>query len=313
LPKIARRLKLFREFKHDSVVPIVHIGASGDRQYLAWPFVAVGDTLIERVERQGSLPLEQSQRLALQAAAGLPTCHEHGLFHGLLKPSNIVITPEGKVRMLGFGIGLMLSLGRDESLIDTLNTHEQLADGIDCGAPESLLDQTNRTPASDQYSLGCVLYFCLTGQFPFSKGSYVQNVMAHQDQEPTPVRELNPAVPGWLEAVVKRLMRKQPDERYPSMRDAVEALKGKRSAAATQVVCRLEKPTPNGPAKHRKPAARPTPTRPLTPTTTINPTANPPKPTEEGRRQGSIPWSGPGSLGSSAWVASLPGGFSPER
>jgi serine/threonine-protein kinase len=182
----------------------------------------------------------------------------------------------------------MLSLGRDESVIDTLNTHEELANGIDCGAPESLLDQTHRTPASDQYNLGCVLYFCLTGQFPFPEGSDVQKVMAHQEKEPTPLRELNPAVPGWLEAVVKRLMRKQPDDRYPSMREAVEALRGKRPATATQVR-RPVKTTPNRTAENARPAPRPTPARRLTPPTAAAPALKPPKAPEDGRRKGVPP------------------------
>src|SRR5262249_58628712 len=111
---------------------------------------------------------------ALQVADGLRACHRHGLFHGLLKPSEVRLFPDGTVAVLDFGIGFLLTASRGESVIDTMTNANQLASAIDFGSPESLLDPTDRTPLGDHYSLGCVLYFCLAGRYPFPDGSSVE-------------------------------------------------------------------------------------------------------------------------------------------
>jgi serine/threonine protein kinase len=100
-----------------------------------------------------------------------------------------------------------------------------VASGLDCASPESIMDPTNLTPAGDQYSLGCVLYFCLTGQFPFPDGSSAEKMMAHQLKEPKPVTELSPEVPAELVEVVQRLMQKAPQNRFANAAEVVEALR----------------------------------------------------------------------------------------
>src|SRR5581483_10688819 len=139
---------------------------------------------------------------------GLALAHQQGLFHGLLKPSNVMIGSDGQVRILDFGIGSLLTENEGESLVDTMSTANTLTSGLDCASPESIMEPTNRTPAGDQYSLGCVLYFCLTGRAPFPEGSAVEKMMAHQTKEPVPVKEFAPDCPDGLAAVVAKLMAK---------------------------------------------------------------------------------------------------------
>ena len=86
------------------------------------------------------------------------------------------------------------------------------------------MDPSNLTPAGDQYSLGCILYYILTGQLPFPEGSLAEKMMAQQAKEPTPIRELNPEVPADLVAIVERLMKKSPDERYANSKELVQVL-----------------------------------------------------------------------------------------
>src|SRR5262249_36780762 len=152
-------------------------------------------------------------------------CHQQTLFHGLLKPSNIMVGTTQQVHILDFGIGCLLAETEGESLVDTMSTANSVTSGLDCASPESIMDPTNLTPAGDQYSLGCVLYFCLTGRYPFPDGSAAEKMMAHQFKQPAPLRELSPEVPAELAAVVERLMQKKPEDRYPSVADVVEALK----------------------------------------------------------------------------------------
>jgi serine/threonine protein kinase len=226
IPKVSRQLKGFVEFRHPAVIPIVHVGTAGDRHYLVWPYVGEGETLEALVERKGKLSPEVAVGYALQAADGLHACHEKGMFHGLLKPSDFLIKDDGSLCVLDFGIGFLLISERAESLLDTMTASNQQAKSTECGSPESLLNPSDRTPLGDQYSLGCILYYCLTGGYPFSYGNAVQKMMAHQTEEPEPIQQANPDVSDGLEAVIARLMAKAPDDRFPSMVEAMRALRG---------------------------------------------------------------------------------------
>src|SRR5260370_8887256 len=99
-----------------------------------------------------------------------------------------------------------------------------MTSGVDCSSPESIMEPTNRTPAGDQYSLGCVLYYCLTGHYPFPEGSAVEKMMAHQFKQPTPVTELAPDTPAELAEIIEKLMQKKPNERFAGADETVEPL-----------------------------------------------------------------------------------------
>ncbi|MBX9583859.1 MAG: serine/threonine protein kinase, partial [Gemmataceae bacterium] len=222
--RLARRqVRSFAGFTHPAVVPFVDVGTAGGLHYLVWP-LADGRTLEALVREQGRLPHQQAALYALQVAQGLTIAHQNELFHGLVKPSNVLVGPDNQARVLDFGIGSLLVVNDGESLVDTMSTANTLTSGLDCASPESIMEPTNRTPAGDQYSLGCVLYFALTGRVPFPDGSAVEKMMAHQTKQPVPVRELAPDVPDGLAAVVARLMAKNPDARYGGCDEAVEAL-----------------------------------------------------------------------------------------
>src|SRR5204863_1530049 len=139
----------------------------------------------------------------VQVLEGLEICHAQGLFHGLLKPSNLMIGSDARVRILDLGIGCLLAETEGESLVDTMSTANSVASGLDCASPESIMDPTNLTPAGDQYSLGCILYYMLSGSYPFPDGSAAEKMMAHQFKQPVPLSELNPDVPEGLAAVVE--------------------------------------------------------------------------------------------------------------
>jgi serine/threonine protein kinase len=223
--RIARRkVRAFEQCRHPSVVPFVDVGTAGGMHYLAWPFVE-GEAFEKVVQQHGKLPAGLAAWYALQVAEGLEVCHHQGLFHGLLKPSNLMVGPDQEVFILDFGIGTLLAETEGESLVDTMSTANSVTSGLDCASPESIMDPTNLTPAGDQYSLGCVLYYALTGQYPFPDGSAAEKMMAHQFKEPTPITELNPDVPAELVAVVQRLMQKTPENRFGSAAEVVESLK----------------------------------------------------------------------------------------
>jgi serine/threonine protein kinase len=128
-----------------------------------------------------------------------------------------------KIRILDYGVGALLAQGDAESLVDTRSTANVLAAGLDCVCPECILDPGNRSAASDQYSLGCVMYYCLAGRLPF-EGTAAEKLQAHQTKQPEPIRSINPEVSESLAGVLDRLMQKEPTARYVDTKDLIAAL-----------------------------------------------------------------------------------------
>src|SRR5262245_54000048 len=150
-----------------------------------------------------------------------------------------MLGPDGTLRILDFGIGCLLSETEGESLVDTMSTANSVNSGLDCASPESIMDPTNLTPIGDQYSLGCVMYFCLSGRYPFPDGTAVEKMMCHQHKQPTPLKQLAPTVADEWIAVVERLMKKGPQERYASCTELIEALKPFAAVAAAAAPRRM--------------------------------------------------------------------------
>jgi serine/threonine-protein kinase len=266
-PRVVQTLHRFASFRHPAVVPIAHVGTVTDRTFLVWPEPQGERTLEELVQEKGKLPPEQVVHYAIQAAQTLHACHEKGLFHGLLKASDFRVGKRHKLSIHDLGMGFLLTLSREEAAMDTMTSLGQMASGLDWASPESLMDQRDRTPLSDQYSLGCVLYYALTGQVPFPVTSKVRKMLAHQTEEPTPLRELAPEVPARLAAVVEQLMKKAPAERFDDMAEAEAALQAL-----------LVKPAAKGTAAPAKPAARPARPKPAQPES------------DEGNERGPVGW-----------------------
>jgi serine/threonine protein kinase len=268
--RIARRkVRSFEQCKHPSVVPFVDVGTAGGMHYLAWPFVE-GVTLDKFVEQEGKLPADLVAAIALQIAEGLEVCHQQALFHGLLKPSNIMIGPDRSVYILDFGIGCLLAETEGESLVDTMSTANSVTSGLDCSSPESIMDPTNLTPTGDQYSLGCVLYFMLAGRYPFPDGSAAEKMMAHQFKQPESISNIAPETPTSLVDLVLKLMQKKPEDRYASVGDVVESLRPyakKQSGVQQRLKAKVSnsRPTPAAEAKTPAPPA-PKTVAPSTPT-----------------------------------------------
>ena len=223
--RIARRkVRAFEQCQHPSVVPFVDVGTSGGMHYLAWPMVE-GTTLDKIVEKDGRMSPDKAAQYLLQTAEGLELCHQQTLFHGLIKPSNLMLGSDGQIKILDFGIGCLLAETEGESLVDTMSTANSVNSGLDCSSPESIMDPQNLNALGDQYSLGCVLYYLLTGRYPFPDGTAVEKMMAHQHKQPPPIKDLAPDSPDDLVVIAERLMQKAPAARYPSCQELIEALR----------------------------------------------------------------------------------------
>ncbi len=210
--------------KHDCIVPFLDVGTAQGLHYLVWPFVE-GRSLESIILEYGPMPSGEAARIGFEIAEVLKLCHARGVVHGFIKPSNVLIGTDGRARLLDFGIGALLAENADaDSLVDTVSRAEVIANMLECCAPESVVDSSLWTPAGDQYSLGCTLYFALTGRYPFPGGTFVDKIVNHQRNQPTPLRSLNPDIPVRLADVVDQLMKKAPGDRYRKIDDLIRAL-----------------------------------------------------------------------------------------
>jgi len=223
--RLARQqVKAFEQLPLDAgIVPLVDIGTAHGLHYLVWSFVE-GRTLENIIPECGPLHPGEVARLGMEVAEALRLCHPRGLIHGLIKPSNVIVTPEGRVRLLDFGIGALLAENSDDALVDTVSRTEALGRMLECCSPESVVDSSQWTPASDQYSLGCTLYFAAAGRYPFPAGTFVEKIFAHQNFRPVPIRTLNPDIPPGLADVIDRLMQKSPSDRYRKLDELIREL-----------------------------------------------------------------------------------------
>jgi serine/threonine protein kinase len=243
--------KLIRQFaeipSHDGVVPLADLDTANGSHYLAWP-AEDGEPLDRRLERGGPLPVGDAVRLAVAVAEALSFAQRHGIAHGCLSPSTILLLPDGRVRVLEWGVGTLLTenLADEESFLDTISSATAASQNLDYIPPETIAEPTVRTFAGDQYAFGCTLFAALTGQPPFPEGNFVDKMIAHQSREPERARSRNPRVPESVSAVVAKLLAKSPDERYS---DWIEPL-----AILRAVSLELTSP-PTGPAAAPAPAA----------------------------------------------------------
>jgi len=173
------------------------------------------------VARDGPLPVNQAVEIIRQAALGLLHAWETGLVHRDMKPHNLMLTPQGVVKILDFGLarlgGTRERASEAAGELAVLGTPDYLA-------PEQAENAERADIRSDLYSLGCTLYFLLTGQAPFAGGTTFAKALAHRERQPQPLVQFRRDVPAGLEKVLERLLAKAPEDRYQTPREVAEAL-----------------------------------------------------------------------------------------
>jgi serine/threonine protein kinase len=177
------------------------------------------------VKARGPLPLAHACSFIAQAALGLQHAHERGMVHRDIKPGNLILTRQGKrgiVKILDFGLAKATS----ENPIDAGLTREgQMLGTPDYVAPEQTLDAQKADIRADIYSLGCTLYYLLSGGPPFHATSLYEILQAHHSMEARPLNLVRPEVPWELAAVVGRMMAKEREQRYQTPAEVAGALK----------------------------------------------------------------------------------------
>lgn len=199
---------------HPNIVSVYDVGDDGDLHYIVMELVE-GITLKKFIEKKGKLEIKEAIGIAIQISQGLEAAHDNHIVHRDIKPQNIIISREGKVKVADFGIAKAA----------TTNTVTQNAVGsVHYLSPEQARGGYS-DEKSDIYSLGVTMYEMLCGKVPFAGDNTVSVALSHIQYEPVPVKEVNPAVPYSVDMIVQKCMQKRPENRYLSASELIVDLK----------------------------------------------------------------------------------------
>ena len=200
------------------LVAVYDFGQHEDQFFLVMELVE-GRTVSDELTERGALPKDRATNIVEQAAAGLAAAHRQDVVHRDVKPSNLLLTPDGTVKVADFGIAHLAGDGST-----TLTAPGQIIGSTNYLAPERA--QGRRAgKASDVYSLGCVLYQLVTGQPPFTAEHPTAILYQHVDTPPTPPSATRPELSGSFETVLLRMLAKDPDDRPTAAEIAAGALR----------------------------------------------------------------------------------------
>jgi serine/threonine protein kinase/Tol biopolymer transport system component len=239
----ASRLKRFEKearaasaLNHPNIVTIYEIGTSGTISYIAMERVE-GKTLRELLFA-GALPVKRLVGIAAQIADGLARAHEAGIVHRDLKPENVMVTKDGLVKILDFGLAKQTApaaSGEGSHMPTETGTSPGVVLGtVGYMSPEQAAGQPVDF-RSDQFSFGSILYELATGKRAFQKSTAVDTLSAILHDEPKPVGEINPQAPAPLRWVVERCLAKEPERRYAATRDLARDLETLRDRSSEAV------------------------------------------------------------------------------
>ncbi len=234
-PEYARDAEVLRRFfdearsvnliKHQHILEVFDLGQTKDGTAYLIAELLEGEDLQHRLKRQGRLSVKELQEIFLQVCGALSAAHEAGIVHRDLKPDNLFLCRrEGRddfVKIVDIGIAKLSQPGGGAG---------QTRTGMVMGTPHYMSpEQANGSrpveARSDLYSLGVILYCCLSGAPPFQADTLTGVLMKHILEKPKPLRAVAPDVPAALEALVMRLLKKEPEQRFPSAAAVGEALR----------------------------------------------------------------------------------------
>jgi eukaryotic-like serine/threonine-protein kinase len=215
IERFRREARTVAQLSHPNLVSVIDAGEDGGHPYIVFEYVE-GETLKQRIERLGRLPLDEAAAYAIEIGRGLAAAHAARMVHRDVKPQNVLIDAEGRAKVTDFGIAREL-----ES--DGLTATGRVLGTTDYVSPEQAMGH-NVDARSDIYSLGVVLYEMLTGAPPFSAETLVGVAMKHVNEQMPDVQVRRPQVSSALAAVVEKATWKDPKRRYPEMAPMLEDL-----------------------------------------------------------------------------------------
>jgi TolB-like protein len=261
-PSLLRRFELEARaasaLNHPSIVTIYDVGESGGVSWIAMEWVE-GHTLRQALSG-GALALFEAVSIARQVADGLAAAHAKGIVHRDLKPENVMMTAEGRAKVLDFGLA---RVSRDEPAPDDLSDVATLEAPPDATRAGTILgtvgymspEQAAGLPAdfrSDQFSFGLILYEMLTGRRAFAQPTAVEKLAAIIREDPPPLASFRPGLPEALARLVAACLAKRPEDRFVSTRDLARALETIDTASLAETEAATEvRPAPAPAARRR--------------------------------------------------------------
>ena len=214
LERFRREAQLAAAVVHPNITTIYEVGQHGNNHFIAMEYLP--DSIHNLIVSTGRLPIDRAVDICRQAAVGLEAASRRGIIHRDIKPQNLLLAPDGTVKVTDFGIARATALSTMTRTGALMGTPHYMS-------PEQAQGQRVDI-RSDIYSLGIVLYQMLTGQLPFEANTPYEVIRQQVEQRPGPVRRLRSDIPGAVERIVNRCLEKNPERRYQSPGDLARAL-----------------------------------------------------------------------------------------
>ncbi|HXG82451.1 MAG TPA: serine/threonine-protein kinase [Pyrinomonadaceae bacterium] len=224
-PELASQTSIVERFRseavtlaklnHPNIAALYTMFRQGEELYMVLEFVR-GETLDTIIQKRGALPAEEAIPVFCQVLDGIDHAHELGIVHRDIKPANIMLTENGKLKVLDFGIARLLGSARMTRAGNIIGTLEYMA-------PEQVKGQETDA-RSDIYALGMMLYEVLTGKTPFDTENEFELMKLQTESTPRSPREINPNIPEAVEAAIMRSIEKDPEERFQTAGEFRETL-----------------------------------------------------------------------------------------
>lgn len=236
--RFRREVQAAAKLSHPNIVTAHDAEQAGDLHLLVMEYVD-GTDLASIVKQSGPFSVESACQYIIEAASGLQHAHQKRMVHRDIKPHNLMLTKDGHIQVLDFGLaGLIADSDPPESSIsrnsqefgaghlsaDQLTGFGAVMGTPDYMSPEQAVDAHSADIRADIYSLGCTFYFLLTGRPPFQGSSTVEKIRAHVESSPTPLHEVDPQIPEKLSAVAVKMMARDPANRFQTPEQVAVAL-----------------------------------------------------------------------------------------
>ena len=218
LIRFQREADMTLRLSHPHVAETLEVGEDAGVHFMVMEYIP-GQNLFQMVHSGGPLRVWDAARLFSEVAHGLGHIHQFGVIHRDIKPSNIMVTPDGTAKLLDLG----LSRGSDDD-DEQLTKPGTVVGTIDYIAPEQASATEQADERSDMYALGCTLYFSVSRRMPFAGGDLMSKIYRHRMEEPDPLEKFAPHVPREFGALVRKMMSKDPADRYQTADELVHDL-----------------------------------------------------------------------------------------